>query len=120
MKIEHFFAALPDLQDGGEETFDEIVSSGDVTVERIVSNGHASPPGFWYDQPRHEWVMVLRGRAGLQFLEDGAEDGENSEILEMGPGDHVHIPAHRKHRVAWTSSEEPTIWIAVHYPRPSR
>ena len=77
-------------------------------VERIVSHGHASPPGFWYDQDEHEWVAVLLGRARLQF-----EDEEG--IVEMGPGDAINILAHRRHRVAWTSPAEATVWLAVFY-----
>lgn len=108
MKTDSFFAALPDA--AREEVFDTIVDADNVTIERIVSSGQASPSGYWYDQERHEWVMVLRGRAGLQF-----EDG--GEVLEMGPGDCVDIPAHQKHRVAWTADDEPTVWLAVHYRR---
>ena len=77
-----------------------------MRIERIVSQGHASPPGFWYDQDQHEWVIVLRGRARVRF-----EDG----LLEMAAGDCINIPAHRKHRVEWTTPEEPTVWLAVHY-----
>jgi len=108
---------LSDLGDrDGDERVDELAAGGGVRVERIVSRGQASPPGFWYDQPWHEWVMVVAGRAGLELAGAGGEDGE---VLEMGPGDHVDIPAHRRHRVAWTSPEEPTVWLAVHY-RPGR
>ena len=81
------------------------VASG-VRIERIVSHGHASPPGFWYDQPQHEWVMVVTGAARLRF-----EDGP----VEMRPGDHVTIPAHARHRVEWTTPDGPTVWLAVHY-----
>ncbi len=77
-----------------------------VRVERIVSFGHASPEGFWYDQPRAEWVVVLTGAARLRF-EDGA--------VELKPGDFVNIPARRRHRVEWTAADEPTVWLAVHY-----
>ncbi len=49
---------------------------------------------------------MLKGAARLEF-----EDG----TLEMRPGDYVNIPAHKKHRVAWTTPDEPTIWLAVHY-----
>jgi cupin 2 domain-containing protein len=77
-----------------------------VRIERIVSAGHASPEGFWFDQEEHEWVMILQGAARLRF-----ED----MILEMKPGDFVNIPAHRKHRVESTTPDEPTIWLAVHY-----
>jgi cupin 2 domain-containing protein len=73
-------------------------------VERIVSLGHRSPDGFWYDQPEDEWVMVLNGAARLEF-----EGG----FVEMREGDWITIPAHRKHRVAWTTPDEPTVWLAV-------
>ncbi|XZE43903.1 cupin domain-containing protein [Pirellulaceae bacterium SH467] len=77
-----------------------------VRIERIVSHGHSSPDGFWYDQDHHEWVVVLKGSARLQF-----EDC----MVEMKPGDFVNIPAHKKHRVEWTTPDEPTIWLAVFY-----
>jgi cupin 2 domain-containing protein len=75
-----------------------------VRIERIVSTGHKSPEGFWYDQPENEWVMVLQGSARLQF-----ED----RVVEMLPGDSINIPAHQKHRVEWTTPDEPTVWLAV-------
>jgi cupin 2 domain-containing protein len=77
-----------------------------VRIERIVSTGHKSQEGYWYDQPEHEWVMVLTGAARLQF-----ED----RVVEMKPGDSINIPAHQKHRVEWTSPNEPTVWLAVFY-----
>ncbi len=89
-----------------EELFTTLLEAAEVRIERIVSHGHASPDGFWYDQDQHEWVMVMRGAARLRF-----EEGS----VEMKPGDFVHIPAHRKHRVEWTTPDEPTIWLAVHY-----
>lgn len=89
-----------------DELFTTLLEATDVRIERIVSRGHASPEGFWYDQDRHEWVVVLKGAARLRF-----ED----EVIEMKPGDFMNIPAHRKHRVEWTPPDEPTIWLAVHY-----
>ncbi len=89
-----------------EELSETLVCAGSIRIARIVSHGHASPEGFWYDQPEHEWVVVLRGAARLHF-----ED----ESVELQPGDFVNIPAHRKHRVAWTTPDEPTIWLAVFY-----
>ena len=79
-----------------------------VRIERIVSHGHASPAGFWYDQDEHEWVVVLSGASKLRFEGD-------ERVIDLGPGDFVEIPAHRKHRIEWTTSDEPTIWLAVHY-----
>ena len=91
-----------------EELFTTLLESVHVRSERIVSFGHASPPGFWYDQGRHEWVLVLKGAARLRF------EGEE-EPVEMRPGDFVDIPAHKKHRVEWTTVDEPTVWLALFF-----
>jgi cupin 2 domain-containing protein len=88
------------------ELFTVLLQAPAVRIERIVSQGHASPEGFWYDQEQHEWVLVLQGAARLRF-----ED----RLVEMRPGDCLNIPAHQKHRVDWTTPEEPTVWLAVHY-----
>lgn len=90
------------------EVFESLLEVPALRIERIVSKGHASPEGFWYDQDEGEWVVVLRGKARLLFADEPAP-------LELGPGDHVHIPAHRRHRVEWTSPDEPTVWLAVYY-----
>lgn len=86
------------------ELFTTLVNSPDVRIERIVSRGHASPADFWYDQTEDEWVLVLKGAARLTFEE---------ETVVLGPGDSLTIAAHRKHRVEWTTPEEPTVWLAV-------
>ncbi|HLH87308.1 MAG TPA: cupin domain-containing protein [Xanthobacteraceae bacterium] len=85
-----------------------LISSPAVRIERIVSRGQASPPGFWYDQAQDEWVVVLAGCAELAFADDGA-------TMRMTAGDYVHIPAHRRHRVAWTDPVQTTVWLAVRY-----
>jgi cupin 2 domain-containing protein len=86
----------------------ELLSSPNVAIERIVSRAHATAPGFWYDQDKAEWVIVLTGSAGLQF------EGEAAPRT-LRPGDYVHIPAHARHRVEWTDSAQATVWLAVHY-----
>jgi cupin 2 domain-containing protein len=88
------------------ELIQVLAATGHVRIERIVSHGHSSPDGFWYDQEEHEWVIVLKGTARLQF-----ED----TTVDMKAGDFVNIPAHRKHRVEWTTQDEPTIWLAVFF-----
>jgi len=100
----NLFADLP--QQLPDEHFTTLLEAASLRIERIVSHGHASPDGFWYDQEQHECVIVLKGAARLQF-----EDG----IVDMKPGNFINIPAHKKHRVEWTTPEEPTIWLAVHY-----
>jgi cupin 2 domain-containing protein len=81
-------------------------STGSLRIERIVSRGHSSPEGFWYEQEEDEWVALLQGEARLQFRDP-------EELVELQPGDHLLIPAHRPHRVAWTTPEAETIWLAV-------
>ena len=89
-----------------DELFSTLLESGNIRVERIVSHGHASPEGFWYNQDHHEWVVVLKGAARLAF---------ENETIEMKSGDFMNIPARTNHRVEWTTPDEPTIWLAVHY-----
>ena len=90
------------------ELCEALLVAGEVRIERIVSRGHASPPGFWYDQTDHEWVLLVAGAARLRF------DGDEHEI-ELKPGDYLNIPAQRRHRVEWTDSTQPTIWLAIRY-----
>jgi len=98
---------LDDLpQNLPKEVVQTLIKAADVRIERIISHGHASALDFWYDQPQYEWVIVLKGAARLQF-----EDG----MVEMKPGDFVNIPAHKKHRVDWTTPDEPTVWLGVRY-----
>ena len=90
------------------EVVETLVAAGDVRVERIVSHGHASPTGFWYDQDQREFVILLAGAARLRFEHDDS-------LVEMNPGDFIDIPARRRHRVEWTTPCEPTVWLAMHY-----
>ena len=89
-----------------EELTTVLQAGNGVRIERIISTGHRSPDGFWFDQPENEWVMVLTGAATLQ-----CED----RVVELLPGDSINIPAHQKHRVEWTSPDEATVWLAVFY-----
>lgn len=90
------------------EVTEALASDEQFLFERIVSHGHATPPGKWYDQPRDEWVVLLSGAARLRF--EGDDDA-----LQMGPGDAILIPAHRRHRVDWTTPECESVWLALHY-----
>jgi cupin 2 domain-containing protein len=91
-----------------EELFTILAAAGSVRIERIVSLGHCSPEGFWYDQETDEWVLLMRGTARLRF------EGDDDSVV-LRPGDFVQIPARRRHRVDWTDPNQPTIWLAVHY-----
>jgi cupin 2 domain-containing protein len=85
-----------------------LAATDKIRIERIVSTGQASPPGFWYDLPWTEWVMLLSGAAGLLFEDEPAP-------RQLKAGDYLLIPAGQRHRVEWTDATQPTVWLAVHY-----
>ncbi len=101
----NLFANLPERLPA--ELFQTLLETATFRVERIVSHSHASPPGFWYDQDRSEWIVLLQGAARLAF--------PNEPPVELKPGDFLTIPAHVRHRVDWTTPDGPTVWLAVHY-----
>lgn len=103
----NLFAGLPSSP-LPEERVTEVLSAGGTRIERIVSTGQASPPGFWYDQEEGEWVAVLQGRARLRI------EGE-AEARLMRAGDCIDLPPHTRHRVEWTDPATPTVWLAVFY-----
>jgi len=90
------------------ELFESLISSSTTKIERIVSRGHASPAGFWYDQPDNEFVLVIQGSAGIR-LEN------NDHVITLKAGDYLNINAHVRHRIEWTDAACDTIWLAVHY-----
>jgi cupin 2 domain-containing protein len=90
-----------------EELVDVLYERPDLRIERIVSTGQVTPDDHWYDQDDDEWVLVVKGRARLRI------EGE-TEDRELGEGDYIFLPAHCRHRVAWTRSEPPTVWLAIH------
>lgn len=92
-----------------EEWCQDLLKTGHFRLERIVSAGQASPVDFWYDQPDHEWVVLLSGSAGLKFA-------DSPETVVLKPGDHLLIPAGCRHRVEWTAAGEKTVWLALHFP----
>lgn len=90
------------------ELVDELVRTSGVRLERIVSRGHRTPDGEWYRQEWDEWVVVLAGRATLRI------EGE-SDVIALGAGDSLLLPAHVRHRVEWTDPGADTVWLALHY-----
>ena len=86
------------------EQFQTLFHNPQVTIERIVSHGQSSP---WYEQAWDEWVLLVSGGARLIFA-DGSE-------LELEPGDYLLLPAQIRHRVAWTTQDQETIWLAIHF-----
>jgi cupin 2 domain-containing protein len=104
MTTKNLFVGVP--QHLPDELFTTLLDDANVRIERIVSHGHASSEGFWYDQDQHEWVVVLKGAARLRF---------ENQTIEMKPAEFVKIPADKNYRVEWTTTVEPTFWLAVHY-----
>jgi cupin 2 domain-containing protein len=88
------------------EIFEAIASSQDVMIERIISTGQTTPAGQWYDQEHDEWVILLQGEAEIAYDDDTR--------VKLKVGDYLMIPKHQKHRVEYTSSQPPCIWLAVH------
>jgi cupin 2 domain-containing protein len=101
------FADLP-RSTASDEQISELLSRRGLRIERIVSTGQCSPPGFWYEQPDGEWVLLIRGAAHLRFADE-------AEARRLRPGDFVDIAPHRRHRVDRTDPDQPTIWLAIHY-----
>ena len=99
---------LHPLPDDLPEEWTEVLAGSDcLRIERIVSRGHASQPDIWYDQDQDEFVVVVAGRARLQYADD--------RMVDLVQGDYLLIPAHCRHRVDWTDPACDTIWLAVHF-----
>jgi cupin 2 domain-containing protein len=106
MKSDNIFLNIP--ENIPEEIIDTIFSSEKIIIERIISKGQVSEEGFWYDQERNEWVILIKGAARIRF--DNID-----EPVQLKAGDHIHIPAHCRHRVEWTDPDCLTIWLAVFF-----
>ena len=94
-----------DRLDRSEEHVETLLETKAFRLERLVSFGSVSPPGFWYDQKRPEWVLLASGTATLSF------EGATSQRLQAG--DHLLIPAGLRHRVESTSND--AVWVALHF-----
>ena len=90
-----------------EEIFETLFKNDEILIERIVSYGNISPDDQWYDQEKDEWVVLLDGNAKLEF--------QDHKIVELTKGEFIHIPAHYKHKVIYTSIEPICIWLAFHF-----
>ncbi|UOG17579.1 cupin domain-containing protein [Acinetobacter sp. PK01] len=105
MNSVNIFDSLP--KDLSVEVSEEIIHALTIRIERIVSKGHSSPDKGWYDQDENEWVMVVEGKAILEF--------EGGSKRELSTGDYINIPAHVKHKVVQTDPNQITIWLAIFY-----
>lgn len=105
MSVNNIFASIPERIQ--EEMIEDLLKTGRIRIERILSQGQTSPAEGWYDQTEHEWVMVLEG-SGVLLFEDGRK-------ITLNKGDFYHIPAHERHRVTWTDPDRITVWLAVFF-----
>ena len=103
-RLANLLAPLPAAMAG--EEFTALLERPGIRLERIVSQGQATPPDAPMVQDRDEWVALLAGAAGLQI-------GNAAEIA-LRPGDHLLIPAGTPHRVTRTSTDPPAVWLALH------
>lgn len=106
MKVQNLFEDVPSNMP--EEVFKVLAISENVRVQRIVSHGHDTMDKDWYDQEQNEWVVILKGHAKLRYEKDNT-------LVELKEGDFVNIRAGVKHKVEWTTPDEPTVWLAVFY-----
>lgn len=106
MSVEKYNIFDEIIVDKSEEKFFEIFKNETIKVEKIVSNGQKSPENFWYEQEKSEFILLLEGFAILEF---------ENRVIELKKGDCLNIKAMEKHRVKFTSLDEPTIWFAVFY-----
>ncbi|MCP3965646.1 MAG: cupin domain-containing protein [Lentisphaerae bacterium] len=103
MKKNNLYQGLPPQIP--KEIFETLAENDNVRIQRIISDDHTSPPGFWYDQEESEWVLILDGAAKIEYFDE-------SEV-SLNVGDALLIPPRTKHRVIYTAPR--TIWLAVHF-----
>jgi cupin 2 domain-containing protein len=82
----NIFANIPAAL--ADEQFTALWSTDTIRVERIISHGQASPPGFWFDQKHAEWVLVLQGAALLVF--EGTSIRSRSSAATIFISRHMH------------------------------
>jgi len=104
--INNLFSGLPEQLPN--ELFEPILKRNGIEIERIISKGHVTPEGQWYDQDWDEWVLLLQGRATLAYQNE-------AEPIHLQAGDYLLIPAHCRHRVEWTDPALETLWLAIHW-----
>ena len=106
MKKQNLFSNIP--ESFPREILETLLENNRFKLELILSSGQSTPNGKWFDQEKDEWIVLLKGKAGLRFENE-------SEVIELTPGDHLMIPAHKKHRLEWTDRTQKTVWLALHF-----
>ena len=57
-----------------KELIEPLIKTKNCKIERIISKGHATPKGKWYDQKQNEFVLLIKGEADLLV--------ENQKVLD--------------------------------------
>ncbi len=90
----------------------ELLHTDNLNIKGIISHGgYSGQAGEWYDQDEDEWVMLMQGKAGIEF--------EGGRVVHMGSGDYLLIHSGERHRVSYTSAQPHCIWLAVHFNKKS-
>jgi len=89
-----------------QEIIEVIADMDDARIERITTLKPYTGPGEWYDQQKDEWVILLSGNAEIEIKGQGT--------IELFSGDYIFLPAHCHHRVTRTSTDPPSVWLAIH------
>ena len=87
-----------------EEVTTILTENENIRIERIISTGQVSD---WYDQDETEFIILLEGNAMIEY--------ENGKSVTMSRGDMLLINPHERHRVSYTSSSPPCVWLCVFY-----
>lgn len=95
------------LTNADNERIEVIANNENIVIERIISYGNITPDGYWYNQDKNEWVLLLCGEAKLEF--------RDKKTIDLKAGDYIMIKAHQEHRVVYTSKEPNCIWLAFHF-----
>jgi cupin 2 domain-containing protein len=95
------------LTDAENERIEVIANNENIVIERIISYGNVTPEGYWYNQDKNEWVLLLTGEAKLEF--------RDNKTVDLKAGDYIMIAAHQEHRVVYTSKEPNCVWLAFHF-----
>jgi cupin 2 domain-containing protein len=87
-----------------EELTTILAENNNARIVRIVSTGQVSE---WYDQTETEFVVLLEGHTTIEF--------ENGKTVDLLRGDTLLIKPHEKHKVSFTSTEPPCVWLCVFF-----
>ena len=87
-----------------EEVTTILTENENIRIERIISTGQVSD---WYEQDETEFVVLLEGNAVIEY--------ENDKSIKMSKGDTLLIKPYERHRVSFTSSEPPCVWLCIFY-----